>query len=328
MNSTISDEITTVEPLVKQKVPKLFLFLFFAISATVLFVFTVPFRWELVGVAVGSYYLRMFGITAVYHRYFSHNSYKTSRVFQFILAFLGATAMQKGPLWWAAHHRNHHRYSDTEKDIHSPKQKGFWYSHMLWFLNSDYNDYESKIIKDYFKYPELVFLDKYHWIAPLSYAIGLYAIGGWEWLVYGYAVATFFLGHGTWTINSLAHVIGKRRYETKDESKNNFILAIITMGEGWHNNHHHYAHSVNQGFYWYEVDLSYYILKALSWFGLVWDLKKPPVKVLDEGRRMDAIRKKRDIYMSREKGKWLPTGLGSGIRSGLQPDMANASVGD
>ncbi len=318
MNSTLDVSSTKLEPIVKGKVPKLFLILFFAISATVLFVFTVPFRWELVGVALVSYFLRMFGITAVYHRYFSHNAYKTSRVFQFLLAFIGATAMQKGPLWWAAHHRDHHRYSDTEKDLHSPKQKGFWYSHMLWFLSNDYNDYDSRVIKDYYKYPELVFLDKYHWIAPLSYAILLYAIGGWDWLVYGYAVATFFLGHATWTINSLAHVFGSKRFPTRDDSRNHFLLALITMGEGWHNNHHHYAHSANQGFYWYEIDMSYYILKFLSWFGLVWDLKKPPARVLDEGRRMDALKRERKKIRSAEKKALLPTGLA--------PELLNATA--
>lgn len=295
MSSIILDQETKVEPLVKGKVPVLFLILFFAISSTVLFVFTVPFRWELVGLAVFSYYIRMFGITAAYHRYFSHNAFKTSRVFQFFLAFLGATAMQKGPLWWAAHHRNHHRFSDTEKDLHSPRLKGFWYSHMLWFLRNDYNDYEPRLIANYYKYPELVFLDKYHWIAPLSYAIGLYLIGGWDWLVYGYAVATFFLGHGTWTINSLCHVIGSKRFDTNDDSKNNFFLAMITMGEGWHNNHHYYAHSANQGFYWYEIDFSYYILKILSWFGIVWDLRKPPERILQEGRENDILKKRQPI---------------------------------
>ncbi|WCL49650.1 acyl-CoA desaturase [Leptospira sp. GIMC2001] len=307
---------TSIQPLVKQKAPILFLILFLLISSTVLFVFTVEFRWELLLLAVVAYYVRMFGITAAYHRYFSHNAFKTSRVFQFILAWIGATAMQKGPLWWAAHHRNHHRYSDTEKDIHSPKQKGFWYSHLLWFLNSEYNDYDSRIIKDYFKFPELVWLDRYHWVAPLSYSIMLYMIGGWDWLVYGYAVSTFFLGHGTWTINSLAHVIGSRRYETKDDSRNNLFLAIITMGEGWHNNHHHYSHSANQGFFWYEIDLSYYILKMLSVFGIVWDLKKPPVKVIDEGRRLDALKRGKVKFKSREQGRWIPVNL--------KPDLVTA----
>lgn len=300
---------TLMEPIVKGKVPILFLILFFLIESTVLLVFTVDFHWHLLLLAVVMYYVRMFAITAGYHRYFSHNAFKTSRFFQFVLGWVGAMSMQKGPLWWAAHHRNHHRYSDTEKDIHSPKQKGFWYSHMLWFLKNDYNDYDSRIIKDYYKFPELVLLDRFHWIPPLTYAIGLYLIGGWAWLVYGYAVSTFFLGHGTWTINSLAHVIGKRRYETKDDSRNNFFLSLITMGEGWHNNHHYYAHSANQGFFWYEVDFSFYVLKILSIFGIVWELKKPPLRIIDEGLRLDALHKGRDKFKSLEKGQWIPTGL-------------------
>ncbi|PJE03184.1 MAG: acyl-CoA desaturase [Leptospira sp.] len=317
---------STVEPMVKQNVPILFLTLFILIEATVLFVFTVDFQWSLLGLAVGMYFLRMFGITAGYHRYFSHNAFKTSRVFQFILGWIGAMSMQKGPLWWAAHHRNHHRYSDTELDIHSPKQKGFWYSHMLWFLRDDYNDYDSRLIKDYYKYPEMVWLDRFHWLPPLSYSIALYLIGGWAWLVYGYAVSTFFLGHGTWTINSLAHVIGSRRYETKDDSRNNFFLAIITMGEGWHNNHHHYAHSANQGFFWYEVDFSYYILKLLSFFGIVWDLKMPPVKVIEEGKENDRRKKEAKlknsgpIEVKKTKEKWIP--------QGMKPDMVNASIAE
>lgn len=287
MNSTQE----TVGPLVKQEAPKLFLVLFLMVQATVLAVFTVPFSWELFWVAVGSYFLRMFGITAAYHRYFSHSAFKTSRVFQFVLAWIGSMSMQKGVLWWAAHHRNHHKYSDTEKDIHSPSRKGFWYSHMLWFLRSEYNDYEAKLIPDFYKYPELRFIDRFHWIAPLSYAIILYLVGGWGWLVYGYAVATFVLGHATWTINSLSHVYGSVRYDSRDTSKNNFWLALLTMGEGWHNNHHYYCSSANQGFFWYEIDMSYYILKFLSMFGIVWDLKKTPQKVLDEGIRRDQEKK-------------------------------------
>ncbi|MCW7465269.1 acyl-CoA desaturase [Leptospira levettii] len=297
MNSASS----TVEPVVKEQAPLLFLVLFFLVQATVLTVFTVPFSWTLVWVAVGSYFLRMFGITGAYHRYFSHASFKTSRVFQFVLAWIGSMAMQKGALWWAAHHRNHHKYSDTEKDIHSPSRKGFWYSHMFWFLRDDYNDYEAKLIPDFYKYPELRWLDRNHWIPPLSYAILLYTVGGWAWLVYGYAVSTFILGHATWTINSLSHVYGSVRFESRDTSKNNVWLALLTMGEGWHNNHHYYCSSANQGFYWYEIDITYYILKVLSWFGIVWDLKKPPKKVIEEGIQRDRLKKEEMAHVRKQK---------------------------
>lgn len=276
---------------IKNKYPVLFILLFALISSTALLVFTVPFRMEYLYVFLFSYFLRMFGVTSGYHRYFSHNAYKTSRIFQFILAWIGSMAQQKGVLWWSAHHRDHHRYSDTEKDIHSPK-KGFWHSHMLWFLKSDYNEYDPHKVKDLTKFPELVWLDRYHWIAPLSYAVALYLVGGWGYLVYGYGLATFILGHATWTINSLSHLYGKQRFETGDTSRNNFWLALLTMGEGWHNNHHYYRHTANQGFFWYEIDLSYYILRLLSVFHIVWDLKKPPQNVMDlarEGNRTGRI---------------------------------------
>jgi stearoyl-CoA desaturase (delta-9 desaturase) len=286
---------------------KISLIAFILISMTIFTVFTVEFTWGLLLIAIISYSVRMFAITGVYHRYFSHNSYKTSRAFQFFLAVLGCTAQQKGPLWWAAHHRDHHKYSDTEKDLHSPRLTGFWNSHMLWFLKDDFNNYDPKIIKDFSKYPELVWLDKYHWVPPLLFSIILGLIS-YPVLVYGYAVATFFLGHATWTINSLSHVIGKARYETGDDSKNNWFLAIITFGEGWHNNHHYYRHSANQGFYWYEYDISYYVLKFLSFFGLVWDLKKPPQHVLEEGLRLDALRKGKKEFKS-FSGKMIPVSV-------------------
>jgi stearoyl-CoA desaturase (Delta-9 desaturase) len=277
---------------------------FILISLTVFTVFTVEFTWNLFFIALASYLIRIFAITGIYHRYFSHNSYKTSRPFQFLMAILGCLAQQKGPLWWAAHHRNHHKYSDTEKDLHSPRLTGFWNSHMLWFLKNDFNDYDEKIIKDYAKYPELVWLDKWHWVPPLIFSIVLGFIS-YPVLVYGYGVATFLVGHATWTINSLSHVIGTVRYETGDDSKNNWFLAILTLGEGWHNNHHYYRHSANNGFYWYEFDITYYILKVLSWFGLIWDLKMPPKHVLEEGKRRDAILKGKKEFKTLS-GEWLP----------------------
>lgn len=239
----------------------------------------------LIALAIAFYFIRMFAITAGYHRYFAHRSYKTSRPMQFFLALLGTTATQKGPLWWASTHRIHHKHSDTERDVHSPKQHGFWYSHMGWWLGSKHEKTNLSLINDFAKYPELRFIDRYHWIGVLL-AMGVaYAIRGFDGFLWGYVVSTCFLLHGTFTINSLAHVYGSRRYETTDTSRNNLWLALITMGEGWHNNHHYYQSSANQGFYFWEVDASYYVLKAMSWVGLVRDLRKPPKRVLDEGRR-------------------------------------------
>lgn len=247
----------------------------------VVFAITTPFEWKWVGLCVGMYYLRMFAITGGYHRYFSHRSYKTSRAFQFFLAFLAQTSAQKGALWWAAHHRHHHKFSDLKEDIHSPVLDGFWWSHCGWILSPVYDRTQSELIQDLTRYKELVWLDRYPHVASVAFAITLYLAGGWPAFVWGFLVSTVLLWHGTFTINSLSHVYGSRRYETTDTSKNNFWLALLTLGEGWHNNHHCYQSSTRQGFYWYEIDITYYILKGLSFVGIVWDLRDPPLEKLE-----------------------------------------------
>ncbi len=248
----------------------------------------IGFSWAGLGLAVALYYVRMFFVTAVYHRYFSHRAYKTSRWFQFVLAFFGAMSVQKGPLWWGAHHRHHHKFSDTENDLHSPIRHGLLWAHMGWIVSRDHNETQLDQIRDFAKYPELVWVNRYHYVPVLIYVVGLYATLGFWGFFWGFVVSTVLLWHGTFTINSLSHVFGKRRFETTDDSRNNWLLALITMGEGWHNNHHHYQSTANQGFYWWEIDLSYYILRALSLVGLVWDLRTPPERVLEEGRSANA----------------------------------------
>jgi stearoyl-CoA desaturase (delta-9 desaturase) len=235
--------------------------------------------WAVV-LCVFLYGIRMWGLTAGYHRYFSHRSFKTSRFFQFVLAWLGCSALQKGPLWWAAHHRRHHKYSDQEGDIHSPVQEGFWQSHIGWILVEKYQATDVEAIKDFAKYPELRWLNNYHWVPGIVLAVLCYLVLGWQGLFWGFFLSTVVLYHGTFSINSLAHVWGSRRYATTDDSRNNFFLALITGGEGWHNNHHHYMASVKQGFYWWEIDFSYYILKVLSWVKIVRDLRMPPAHLL------------------------------------------------
>jgi stearoyl-CoA desaturase (delta-9 desaturase) len=254
---------------------------FFAIHAACLAAFFVGFKWWYPLVALGLYYLRMFGITAGYHRYFSHRSYKTSRLFQLLLALLGTSATQKGVLWWAAHHRDHHKYSDLPEDIHSPVQRGLWWSHVGWILSSRYDRTKTERIQDFAKYPELRWLNRWYVLPPIALGFGLWLAGGWGLLVWGYFISTTLLYHGTFTINSLSHMFGRRRYQTTDDSRNNWALALITMGEGWHNNHHYYQSSANQGFFWWEVDMSYYLLRLLSYLGLVWDLRTPPRHVRD-----------------------------------------------
>ena len=268
---------------------------FFAIHAGVLGVLWLGWSPAALAVAVAVYAARMFGITGGYHRYFAHASYRTNRAFQFALGWLGACATQKGPLWWAGHHRNHHLYSDTEKDVHSPVRRGFWWAHAGWILSDRFDEVDWKAIEQFARFPELRLLDRWHWVAPGSLAIALYALGaglarwapglrtnGPQMLVWGFAVSTVALYHATFSINSLAHRWGRRRYSTPDDSRNNWWLALITFGEGWHNNHHRCQYSERQGFYWWEVDLTHYALVALSGLGLVWDLRAPAREVYGE----------------------------------------------
>jgi len=233
------------------------------------------------------YVVRMFGITGGYHRYFAHRTYKTSRPFQFVLAWLGCTALQKGPLWWAGHHRHHHKHSDTEEDVHSPISKTICDAHVGWVIDTANDETRWQVLGDLKKFPELVWMNKWHWVPgltliPLCFGVSLLGGGtGWGGLAAGFFLSTVLTYHGTFFINSLAHLWGSRRYETTDRSRNNFWLAIITLGEGWHNNHHHYQSSTRNGFFWWEIDISYYTIKALSWVGLVWDLREPPKKLLE-----------------------------------------------
>lgn len=247
-------------------------------------VWRLGFSWSGLGMAVGFYYLRMFFITGAYHRYFSHRAYKTSRWFQFFLAFMGATSAQKGALWWAGHHRRHHKYSDTPYDLHSPAQHGWAWSHIGWILSPAHKKTRYDLVPDLAKYPELVWLNEHYTLPIVVYAVVLFLTLGVQGLVWGFLVSTVLLWHGTFTINSLTHILGKQRFNSGDGSLNSHLLALITMGEGFHNNHHYYQSTANQGFYWWELDLSYYILWLLSKVGLVWDLRLPPARVLALGR--------------------------------------------
>ena len=250
-----------------------------------LLAFVTGVTWRAVILCVTLYGVRMLAITAGYHRYFSHRTYRLRRFPQFLLAFAGTSAAQKGPLWWAAHHRAHHKNSDTDRDIHSPR-RGFWWSHVGWILCDKYNKTDSDAIKDFTKYPELVWLDRHDWIAPWALGISCYLIAGWSGLIIGFFLSTVLLWHGTFTINSLAHVWGRRVYETTDTSRNNAVLAVITGGEGWHNNHHRYPWAARQGFRWWQVDVTYYVLRVFSWLGVVHDLRPVPDAVRAEARRL------------------------------------------
>jgi stearoyl-CoA desaturase (Delta-9 desaturase) len=234
------------------------------------------------------YWLRMFAISAGYHRYFSHRAYSTSRVFQFVLAFLAQSSAQKSVLWWAAKHRHHHLHADTQEDVHSPVQKGFIYSHLGWIFMRQQDVTDLAKVADFARFPELRWLHKFELAPPLMLGIVCFLLAGWPGLVVGFLWSTVLVYHVTFCINSLAHVHGRKRFLTGDESRNNWLLAIVTMGEGWHNNHHAYQSSVRQGFRWWEFDATYYILRVLAWLGVVWDLKMPPAKVLRNEHRLGA----------------------------------------
>ncbi|HVZ80187.1 MAG TPA: acyl-CoA desaturase [bacterium] len=268
---------------------------FFGVHVVGLLAWLTGISWAAVAMCFFMYYFRMFAITGIYHRYFSHRSYKTSRWFQFVMALWGTSCGQQGPLWWAAHHRHHHKYSDTPEDIHSPGLRGFWWSHWGWILCKRYAPTNEEAVKDLVKYPELKFINKHHGIAPFVLATLIFFFGaflehaapglhtnGMQMLAWGFFTSTTLLYHGTFTINSLSHVFGKKRFETGDDSKNNFWLSLITMGEGWHNNHHKFPYAESQGIYWWEIDMSHYILKMFSWVGLVWDIQKHPKELFQK----------------------------------------------
>ncbi len=271
---------------------------FLSVHAAALGVFFVSFSWWAVFLCVALIVVRTFGITGGYHRYFSHKAFKTSRAVQFGLAFLGNSSAQMGPLWWAAHHRHHHRSSDTAQDIHSPIQDGFFWSHMGWIISAKYMKTETHLIEDFARFPELRFLDRYHWFAPLCLAIAVFGLGhlcsivwpssqitSWQFLFWGFFLSTALLYHLTFSINSLMHLFGSRRFETADDSRNNPVLGVLTLGEGWHNNHHRYPQSARNGFYWWEFDPTYYVLKVMEKMKLVWSLQQVPDHVYQEAER-------------------------------------------
>jgi len=253
----------------------------------------VGWSWTAVGLAALLYLSRAFGLTAFYHRYFSHRAFKTSRWFQFVGGVLGCLALQKGPLWWAAHHREHHRSSDREGDVHSPHVHGFIWAHMGWFLTPRNNELRAGLIRDWLKFPELRWLDRCAPLVALLFAATVYGLGellhalmpglrtdGPQLLVWGFFLSTVTLYHATYSVNSLAHLFGSRRFATADDSRNNMFVAMLTLGEGWHNNHHHYPSSARQGFFWWEIDATYYVLVGLQWLGIVWGLRPVPQHAL------------------------------------------------
>ena len=245
-------------------------------------VIVIGWSWSAFAWLAGSYLVRMFAITAGYHRYFAHRTFKTSRAFQLVLALLAMSSAQQGVLWWAAHHRNHHKRSDLPGDTHSPRHHGFWWAHVLWILAPRNRATDFARVRDFARYPELRWLNRHDLLIAVAWGVALYLVGGTTALVYGHFVSLVVAWHATFCINSLAHVWGRRRYATTDDSRNNAVLAVLTLGEGWHNNHHHYQRSARQGFYWWEIDISYYVLKVLEALHIVWDVEGVPRHVRDQ----------------------------------------------
>ncbi len=273
---------------------------FLGVHAACIAVIWVGWSWPAVIVAGALYFIRMFAITGFYHRYFSHRSYSTSRFFQFVMAAVGNSSVQRGPLWWAAHHRHHHRTSDQPEDHHSPKQQGFWWAHIGWISAKANFRTDFKLVPDLAKFPELVFLDRFDTMIPFALAMSTLGLG-WglsvfypelgtsalQMFIWGFCISTVAVAHGTFTVNSLTHLIGRQVYPSKDTSKNSLIIALITLGEGWHNNHHYYQSCVRQGFRWWQIDITYYLLWSMSCVGLVWDLKPVPQKVIDAAGKLN-----------------------------------------
>jgi stearoyl-CoA desaturase (Delta-9 desaturase) len=285
------------KPIVKQEIAFLIVHL---LPLLAIWTGATLFDWML---CIFLYFSRMFWVTGGYHRYFAHKSYRTSRWFQFVIAFCSMSSAQKGVLWWAAHHRHHHRHSDTPKDPHSMLIYGFWYSHVGWIVGPDFKETDYKTIGDYAKYPELVWLNKHYLVPPVTLALLVTAVGAWvnggspllmfthhglSTLFIGFFLSTVILYHGTFSINSVMHYFGRQRYESNDESRNSLWLALLTMGEGWHNNHHYYEVASRQGFFWWEIDITYYILRGMAAVGLIWDLKEVPKHIKHSKNKVHA----------------------------------------
>lgn len=275
---------------------KLTVTVFWIVQASALLVFAVGFTWPLVGLWAASHFVRAIGLTLAFHRHFAHRAFEMHRAARFCWTWTGTAAMQKGPLWWAGHHVNHHRFADRAGDPHSPLVSGFYYAHVGWFLDDARHDRlesSNPVMRDFSTAPEIVWLDRYFFVPPLLLALAMFLIGGMPWLVWGFCLPTVTLSHATFAINTVNHMFGSRRFETIDDSRNNPLTALFAVGEGWHNNHHRYQRAARNGFYWWELDPTWYVIKAMSLLGLAWGLQPVPARIYDEARAIQARRRDR-----------------------------------
>jgi stearoyl-CoA desaturase (Delta-9 desaturase) len=272
--------------------------IFWIVQASAVLVFFVPFAWPLVALWAASHFLRAIGLTLAFHRYFAHRAFQMNRFMRFVWAFLGTSAMQKGPLWWAGHHVNHHRYADRDGDPHSPLVSGLYYAHIGWFLNDAKHDRletSNPVMRDFRQVPEIAWLDRYFFVPPLLLAVAMFLLGGMSWLVWGFCLPTMTLAHATFAINTVNHMFGSRRFDTIDESRNNALTAFFAVGEGWHNNHHRYQRAARNGFYWWEFDPTWYVIRLMAAIGLAWDLQVVPERIYAEARAVKARRRQQPI---------------------------------
>jgi stearoyl-CoA desaturase (delta-9 desaturase) len=277
--------------------------IFWIVQASAVLVFFVPFAWGLAALWAASHFLRAVGLTLAFHRYYAHRAFQMNRAARFFWTFVATAAMQKGPLWWAGHHVNHHKYADREGDPHSPAVSGVYYAHIGWFLNDERHkrlEPNNPVVRDFGRAPEIVFLDKYFFVPPALLAAAMFLIGGMPWLVWGYCLPTVTLAHATFAINTVNHMFGSRRFDTIDESRNNAVTAFFAAGEGWHNNHHRYQRAARNGFYWWEFDLTWYVIGMMSLVGLAWDLQPVPERIYEEARATRARRAVPSIVASDE----------------------------
>lgn len=269
---------------------------FVLLHLSLLFGLCIPYTKAGLLLCLGSYCIRMFAIGGFYHRYFAHKTFKTSKTIEILFALIGTAAAQRGPIWWAAHHRGHHMFSDTPRDEHSPGQQGFMRSHILWFMSNKNFHTRYQFVKDLTKKKHLNYIDRFDGVIPLCY-LGLLALFGYicqhatsihltpfSAMYWGFSVSTVLLLHATFSINSIGHIFGKRPYKTGDKSCNNWLLALLTLGEGWHNNHHYWPASARQGFHWRQIDVSYYGLLLMKALRLIKDVRNVPQSKINENK--------------------------------------------
>jgi stearoyl-CoA desaturase (delta-9 desaturase) len=267
--------------------------IFWLVQVSALAVFFVPFRWPLVALWAAMHFVRAIALTLAYHRYYAHRAFKMNRAARFVWTLIGTAAMQKGPLWWAGHHVNHHRFADRDGDPHSPMVSGIYYAHIGWFLNDTKHDTleaSNPVVRDFSRFREIAWLDAFHFVPPAALAAAMYLIGGLPWLAWGFCLPTMTLAHATFCINTVNHLFGSRRFDTRDESRNNAVTALFAAGEGWHNNHHRYQRAARNGFYWWEFDPTWYVIRAMQALGLAWDVQAVPKRIYEEARAAKARR--------------------------------------